>query len=48
VVWRAVRGADGLRVLLKDQTAPFGRGAGLQQEFELAQRLALESVPRPR
>src|SRR5688572_6660421 len=48
VVSRAVRGADGLRVLLKEQIDPApARLGGLQQELELAQRLPLASVPRP-
>jgi predicted ATPase len=48
VVSRAVRGPDGLSVLVKERTAPSGRAAGLQQECELlTQRLALPWVPRP-
>ena len=47
VVSRAVRGTDGLRVLVKEQIGPSGRAAGLQQEFDLMRRLALSSVPRP-
>jgi predicted ATPase len=47
VVSRAVRSADGLRVLVKQQTVASGRAAGLQQEFELAQRLALGCIPQP-
>jgi predicted ATPase len=47
VVSRAIRSADGLRVLVKHQTVPSGRAAGLQQEFELTQRLALGCIPRP-
>lgn len=50
VVSRAVRAADGLRVLLKEQTTPSssGRHAGLQQEFELTQQLPLSSVAATR
>jgi predicted ATPase len=43
----ARRDTDGVRVLVKEQIAPPGRAAGLLQEFELIQRLALKSVPRP-
>jgi transcriptional regulator with GAF, ATPase, and Fis domain/predicted ATPase len=46
VVWRAVRSTDGLRVFVKEQAAPH-RGAGLQQEFDLARRFAAGTVPRP-
>jgi predicted ATPase len=47
VVSRAVRGTDGLRVLVKEQTRASGRAAGLRQEFELTERLGLSRVPRP-
>jgi predicted ATPase len=47
VVSRAIRAADGVRVLLKDAAAPAHRATALQQELELGQRLALACVARP-
>ena len=47
VVWRAVRRADGLHVLVKEQTSASARSGILEQEYELARQLSPDSVPRP-